>query len=414
VNKTLKLIKKYKIPAILVMLAVSSRLVGFVRNAFIAYYFGTTRTADVLQILLFPTDFVTAYLMNQTIITSLTIYFSRQSEKRNNIFTNIFHFYTIFLLFASILLAIVMLIMNPEIPWYYSVVSVLPGVFYGMAGIIQGYLNYNKKFLWSGAQELIAHLVLLSGVLVAFRLGVVWYVGIMILTGLVRVLVQLPDLRKTIGTKSWFKELFYTEKIFFEWNLLVYIGPLIFTFVLSGIPSFYVLRLLNNTGEGYVSAYNYSMKIIGLFNSIIVVPLTTYLIPTLERKIKEKKSIASINTFALATIGGLGVIAALIASIFPEWINTLIYARGDFNAESIWLTSEFLRYHAFAMVGYALMYYLLQITMLRNKPMQLMVSFIVGTVLIMALLIFLPFATYITVGVSFTIGVMGSVIILLF
>lgn len=413
-------LSKYWQPLALISLAATSKFIGFLRNAFIAYFFGASAQSDLLGILMFPTDFVTAYLINQTIITALTIFFSRdQSETgekavKREVFLRTFHFYRVILVIASVVLATVMILVYPNVPWQYSVLAAIPGVFYGMAGIIQSYLNYNRVFLWPGAQELIAHVMLLVGVIIAAKFGIYWYVVVMIVVGMLRILVMYPDLRRLLMGKPWIRELFGVQKVQFDWSLIAYISPILFTFVLSGVPGFLILHKLNLAGEGYISANNYANKIINLFNPIIVIPLTTYLIPTMQRWIEEKKSVVKVNTIAFILIGTGSLAFAALLALKPELLINIIYARGQFDHTALWLTSKFLKYQAFAVVGYALMYYLLQLALLYNKPKRLMASFIFGTLLIIALLYLLPFAPYVTVGLALTVGVVGSVMVLIF
>lgn len=409
----LQFLKKYWPPLALIFMAITSKFIGFLRNAFIAYYFGTSANSDLLGILLFPTDFITAYLINQTIITALTIFFSRDHAEKQQIFVRAFHFYRVLLIIASLVLLFVMLLLYPHVPWQYVVLAVTPGIFYGMAGIIQSYLNYNRVFFWPGAQELIAHLFLLLGVVYAATHGIYLYVLVMMATGILRILVMIPDLRRYLKGKSWITELFGIQKVHFEKELLIYIGPILLTFILSGTPGFLILDKLHASGEGYIAAYNYANKVIGLFNPIFVIPLTTYLIPTMQRWLEEKRSIERVNTIAFVLIGICSLSFAVVMAIWPEFLIKVIYARGNFDELALWLTSKFLRFQAFTVVGYALMYYLLQMTLLGNKAKRLILSYISGTIAILILLYLLPFAPYITVGISLTIGVLTSLLILI-
>jgi len=384
-TRVLDFFKKYWLPITLISLAITSKFIGFLRNAFIAYFFGASYTSDLLGILMFPTDFVLAYLINQTIITALTIFFSRDQSAKREVFLRTFHFYRVILTIASVVLAIVMIVVYPTVPWQYGVLAAIPGIFYGMAGIIQSYLNYNRVFIWPATQELIANLVLLFGVALAAKYGIYWYVVVMIAVGMLRILVMYPDLRRLLADKPWIRELFGIQKIKFEKELLIYIGPILFTFILSGLPGFLILHKLNAAGEGYIAAYNYANKIINLFNPIFVIPLTTYLIPTMQRWIEEKRSVVAVNTTAFLLLGSASFAFALVLVLWPDFLINAIYARGHFDHQALWLTSKFLRYQAFAVVGYALMYYLLQLTLLHNKPRRLMASFILGTLVIIGM-----------------------------
>lgn len=398
----------------LIALSVLSKFVGFLKNAFIAYYFGASQSSDLLGILMFPTDFVTSYLMNQTIITAITIFFAKhiESGERQEIFLRTYRFYQIFLSIGSAVLAVVMKLQYPEVPFLWCVLSALPGILYGMAGIMQSYLNYNREFLLPGIQELITSILLTFGVAAAAMWGVWAYPVVMIGTGIVRVLIQLPGMKTFLKNSGGVQSLFSIFPIRFEKELLMYVGPIIVTFIMSGVPGFAMLSILSKSGEGYIAAYNYANKIIGLFNPIVVIPLTTYLIPMMQRWSQEGKNVAKISLYTLTMIGILAVLFALILACWPEVLVRLIYARGSFDVAALALTSQFLKYQAFALVGYALMYYLLQVSLLKDQSKRLILSYIVGTIIILVLLYTLPFAAYITIGTALTVGVMASTVIL--
>jgi putative peptidoglycan lipid II flippase len=408
-TKLVEYLKKYWPALALIAMAVVSKFIGFLKNAFIAYYFGATGQADLFGILIWPTEFITAYLMNQTIITAITIYFSKIETDRGGVFWKTFYFYRTFLTIAAMVLAVIMAFSYPQVPWYICLFAAMPGILYGMAGIMQGYLNYNRVFFWPGAQELVASIVLTFGVALASKYGIWAYAYVQIFVGLVRVLIQLPDLRKFMKGKNVLRELFAMPKITMEWGLFKYVGPIIFTFILSGVPSFLMLRLLSTTGEGHIAANNYASKIINMFNPIIVIPFTTYLIPTLQRWLKEGRSIAKVNTLALTLIGTASLAFALLLAFAPTVLVKLIYARGAFESSALYLTSQYLKFQAFATVGYAIMYYLLQLSLLKEQSKRLMLSFTLGTIAIIALLFLLPFAPYVTIGVALTVGVFISV-----
>jgi putative peptidoglycan lipid II flippase len=309
-------------------------------------------------------------------------------------------------------LAVIMAFSYPQVPWYICALSAVPGVLYGMAGIMQGYLNYNRVFLWPGAQELFSSIVLTLGVVFAAKYGVWTYAVVQIVVGLARILIQLPDLKKFMKGRHVLPALFSFPKIHIEADLFRYVGPIIFTFVLSGVPGFVILKLLHSAGEGNIAAYNYANKIIGLFNPIVVIPLTTYLIPTMQRWLKEGRSVVKINTLAIWGVGIASLLFSVLLAIKPELLVALIYARGAFSTSALELTSLYLKYQGFAVVGYALMYYLLQLTLLRDQAKRLMLSYVIGTIAILLLLVFLPFAPYITIGLALTVGVTLSVVVL--
>ncbi len=401
-------------PAFALMgMAVLSKGVGFLKNTLIAYFFGASHQADLLGLLIFPTDFVTSFLVNNTIITALTIYFAKKENDKNEVFWRTFHFYRVVLIIAAVGLSISTIFTYPEIPWYLAVLSALPGVLYGLAGIIQSYLNYNRVFLWPGAQELLGNIFLLLGIVLAAKFGLGAYVVVLIGTGFLRIAVQIPNLR-TYLKKSGHKirDLLGWPQVTFEKSLLIFVGPLLFTFILSGIPGFLILHKLSTSGEGMIAAYNYANKIIGFFNPIFVIPITTYLIPTMQRRIQEGRQSNSLNTLALLFISVSSVSFALLMLFEPQLLISIIYAHGKFDTEALLLTSKFLQYQSFATVGYALMYYIVQLTLLGNKSKRLILSYIVGTIVIIASLYMLPFAPFVTVGIALTLGVFASIAVL--
>jgi peptidoglycan biosynthesis protein MviN/MurJ (putative lipid II flippase) len=119
-----------------------------------------------------------------------------------------------------------------------------------------------------------------------------------------------------------------------------------------------------------------------------------------------------INTLAIWGVGIASLLFSVLLAIKPELLVALIYARGAFSTSALELTSLYLKYQGFAVVGYALMYYLLQLTLLRDQAKRLMLSYVIGTIAILLLLVFLPFAPYITIGLALTVGVTLSVVVL--
>lgn len=406
--------KNLLVIGVLVFIAGVTKLVGFIRNAVLAYYFGTSHSADVFNLLLYPTELILSFVVNNTIITALTSFYGRSDIEKDKVFWKVVHFYEAALVIVAIIIVILMSFTYSGINPMYLIVGASAAVLYGIAGIIQSFLNYKLKFYSSAIQDLVAQVILIAGIIGAHYWGVGSFAFFMLAAGIIRILIQVPDLLKTLDIKNIWEKIL-PSAIPFDKEIMKYILPLVFSFFLSNIPSFIILAQLQRTGNGYIAAYNYAVKIITLFNPIVIIPFTTYVIPKLQNMLEksEEKIVNRIHTIALSIITIASIAAAAIFWNFSTPIAKLLYFRGSFGGDALALTSTMLQWLSFTVIGYAVMYYLLQLVLMHKQNRLVLICYIVGTTVAVFILFLNIEPIQTRVAMSLVFGTLTSIAILL-
>jgi putative peptidoglycan lipid II flippase len=399
---------------LLISVAILSKLFGFVRNAVLAYLFGTSSIADEYSLLLYPTELILSFVVNNTIITALVSLFGKEIEdKTKELFWRILHFYQIVLTAVTLVIVIIMAVLYSQLSLPLLILSGLSAILYGVSGIIQSYLHFKQKFYRASLQDLLSQIVLTIGIGVSSLYGMWWFGFALILSGIVRIMLLTPDLSRIIGKLSVMQ--FLPTKVENRKELLIGIFPLLLSFFLSNIPSFFLIFFFERGGDGLVAAYNYAIKITAMFNPIIIIPLTTYAIPKLLQLDKEKKyqdsQLYSLIIVALAFIGG--IIFSIFVWLFAEFITNILYARGSFDTSAVLLTTEMLKWYILPVTGYAVMYFLLQRVVLVGQNRIVLISYALGTLVTIAGLFF-PTPLIPRGAIALTVGTMTSIIVLIY
>ncbi|GEM_PF-2723776 len=411
-KQILRFFIKHKDIVILLLAAGLAKVFGFLRSAILANFYGTTVLADEINLLIYPTELVLSFVVNNTIITALVSYFSKNENTENSAFWKSIHFYEIILSILGVIIAIGMISFYPEIPSIWFIVAAGTAILYGISGIIQSYLNYRLLFISSSFQDTVSQVILSVGIILSAIMGYQYFIIFLPLSGLFRILIQLPSLFKALPMENVFS---IVKKIipyhFIDPSLFWFIIPLIIAFFVTNIPTFVIYYIFNTLGEGYISAYNYALKVTALFNPLLVIPITTYVIPILRSKY-QKISLLSREVFViLGSILMLSIIFALLTYIGADQITHLFYARGMFDSVALSQTVLILKILSFTIPGYSVMYMLLQIVILSDMKKLVLWSNIIGTIVATGILVFLPRDVQV-IGISLIFGTWTSILIL--
>ncbi|WKZ30186.1 MAG: lipid II flippase MurJ [Candidatus Dojkabacteria bacterium] len=399
---------------ILVSAAILSKLFGFIRNAVLAYLFGTTSVADEYNLLTYPTELILSFVVNNTIITALVSMFGNVDDsKTTSLFWKILHFYQMVLTGVTVGIILTMEILYSQLSLPLLMLSGFAAILYGMSGVIQSYLYYRQKFYRASLQDLFSQIILTVGIGISSMLGLQWFGLALIVSGLIRISLLIPDLKQLIGDIS-FRQ-FIPMKIESRKELFIGVLPLLLSFFMSNIPGFLLIFLFEREGIGFISAYNYALKVTAVFNPIFIIPLTTYAIPKLQQLEKKKQYTDSYlyGTLILLLATAGGIVFSFFVWLFAGTITQVLYARGSFDTNAITMTSEMLRWYVLPVPCYAAMYFLLQRIVLSGRNNLVLVAYIAGTIVTIVGFVF-PLPILQKGAVSLAIGTLVSILILFY
>lgn len=167
---------------------------------------------------------------------------------------------------------------------------------------------------------------------------------------------QLIILIPSVYKKGYRYKYVINLKDYYIKNMIYIAIPVIIGVSVNQINILIDRTLASNIAIGGISALNYASRLNNFMQSLFVMPLITAMYPMISKMAAEtnmyglKKSVSEaislINLFIIpATIG---------AMIFAEPVVKLLFGRGAFDVQAIFLTSKALFFYSIGMVGYGL------------------------------------------------------------
>ncbi|MGI6317353.1 MAG: murein biosynthesis integral membrane protein MurJ [Dethiobacteria bacterium] len=367
---------------IMIVFGIGGKLLGFIREMFIASKFGSGMETDTFFIALSATGLFTSFLTGSLSTTMIPVMSEVEAiggkiEKRRH---------TNNLLNITILISLAIVVLG----WFFSplIIKVLAYGFEGkqlalavtmmkigmpviifaaIVGIYRGYLQSELMFLESAAASFpfnftyIFFLIFLSGVF-----GIKGLMVTSVLAVGAQILIQLPGIKKTGYRYQFFLDIKdqYIKKIFYL------VLPVLVSVTINDLNTIVDRALASTLIEGSISALNYSNRLKSFILTIFISAIATVLFPMLSKEaVKEshdnfKKLIRKgFNVILLITIPAtIGMIS------LAKPIVSLAFERGAFDPVATQMTSVALLFYSLGLVGMAVrtlinrVYYSLQDT----------------------------------------------------
>ncbi|MDI6711216.1 MAG: murein biosynthesis integral membrane protein MurJ [Bacillota bacterium] len=321
--------------AVVVVITVVSKVLGFGREAALAAVFGASGATDaylvamIIPALLFGVVGSTITTVGIPLFAEY-IHDPRRRGELPGLLWSTFHGMLLFLGLAVV-------VAWPLAPWLVRVLApgfageqaeltvllvrvLLPAVvFMGLAGWAQGVLNAHQRFAAPAAVGIPYNVIIIAAVLAA---GGWWGIEGVAVATLVAIatqfLIQLPT----------FARLGLPYRPFFDWRhpglwrMLALAGPVIIGVGANQLNVIVDRMLASGLAEGSISALNYAQKALNLPVGLFAFPLVTVLYPSLSRH----SVVGDAAAFRETLVRGLSVLGFLM---IPMTVG-LIVLRADF------------------------------------------------------------------------------------
>ncbi len=339
-----------------------SRILGFFRDAGIAYYFGSSYITDAFFVAFRIPNSLRRLIGEGGFNASFVPIYTKAVEegKEKEFLSSVFTFYTLInlliavcgILFAEWIIKLLApgLIKNTET--YELAVLMLkllfPYVFFiGLYAFFMGILNvHGNFFIPAFAQGVFNAVFLLSLILFSEKLNELSLIAGVILGVIFQVLIHVPFLiKERISFKISFKILPETKLLF---KRLV---PAIGGFGVNQLSIFVDTFLASLIGPKTISYLYYANRIFQLPFGIISVGVANSLLSVLSRKGVNKKEEM---TNAIILVLTLTVPACTGMFILSEEIINVIYRRGEFSSQDALITSEVLKIYSLGLISFSL------------------------------------------------------------
>lgn len=355
--KIIKELKSSKTILIVICLLFIAKFLGFIKNIFLAKYYGTSIISDAYQMAIsIPVIILGIVLYSYQAFTKG--YYIAEKKGRENEYASSF---INFILLINIFIGIIILLFAKEIihifaPGFgseqlkYTKALINPIIFgtlfLGIANILSEYLRCKKSHVISQFTYLIINIIEIISIIFAFYINYIWLSYGYLIANFMYFLILAVICKK--------KGLKYNLKIFKK-DVLVFINilfPVFLSSIITDANSMFDKIFASYFGEGTVSTLSYATNI-KTVSLIIAAGFLYVLYPNISKTIVEKKYTSFNNKIKKGMIYILMfyIPLTLICILFSKQIVSLVYFRGAFGSESLIKTSNTLVMYFIGIAG---------------------------------------------------------------
>lgn len=329
-----------------------SKAFGFVRESIIAAYFGTGMEADAYTAA-YGTYYVPILLLGSCISSTLIpLYVDLRSNsglrEADRLASNTLN---LFAAFGLIVAAAMFIFAGPILSLLYHGFDVekhaltvelmrimLPGLGFAIAALVlSNILNAQERFMSAQLTGFpLSVCTIGAAVLFSGTYGVRAVAWGVFLTGLMQVLIQLPPLLKSYKYKWVFDPADPMIK-----KMLALAVPAILSMSATEINSLVDKSMASGLGTGSLSAMNYAFRLVSFVQGILVVPLMTVMFSRMSKRAayKDKQGVVKLFRECSEVVCAIVLPVTIIAAVLSRGVIRFAFMRGEFNEQSLMLTS---------------------------------------------------------------------------
>lgn len=356
-----------KTAVIIMIITILSKLLGFVREISLSYFFGANNITDAYLISLTIPMIIFSFIgtaLGTGFIPMYSEINTNMSEKKAIQFTN--NLINI-LIVISTLLILITLIFTPSIVKLFATgfkgetlqlavkftrISILGIFFSGLVYIFNSYLQIKNNFTIPALIGFPLNLVFIISIFIASKTNSVYLAIGSVVAFFSQLLFVLPFVFKK-GYKFDFVFDINDKHIL---NLVTIALPAILGVSVNQLNVLVDRTIASNITEGGITSLNYANRLNTFVFGLFVMSISTVLFPTISKMAAEKnydglkkslaESINIINLFVIPITVG--------AMIFSIPIVEMLFKRGAFDEKAVKMTSAALFYYSIGMIGYGL------------------------------------------------------------
>ncbi|MEG6585027.1 murein biosynthesis integral membrane protein MurJ [Dendrosporobacter sp. 1207_IL3150] len=356
-----------KTALILMVLTIVSKIVGFLRDVTLSYYYGTSGISDAYLISLTIPVTIFSFVGTGLAISYIPMYSRINREfniQRADRFTSsVINF---LLMICTLITFMGIIFAGPIVKLFasgfegetlnraiqFTQISIVAVYFYGIISIFKSYLQLKSSFVIPALAGIIPNLFVIFSIIISAKFDVIFLSIGTTIGVIIQLLYLIPFIRKE-GYKYSF--IFDTNDKYLK-EIMYLSLPVI---VGSSVDQINVLvdrTIASQIATGGISALNYANRLNLFIQGIFVASITTVIYPVISQMAAEK-NISGLKKTLAEAISGISLLvlpATVGAMIFAEPIVKLLFGRGAFDYHAIYMTSYALYFFSIGMVGFGL------------------------------------------------------------
>lgn len=371
---------------IVTLATVIGKLLGFGRETFMAAFFGTSYEADIYYVASVIPNILFAAIGMAITTGMVPLYIENRKKSPELANEQASVIATLFLLF-SIIITVICFIFAPQL-----VSLVAPGftdnpehmdlainltrimlpisVFLVLSSLAQGILNANKKFLAPALVTIPNNLIIiLSIVLFTSTYGIYGVTIGTLIGGVSQYLIQYPSLK---GNRLKINFNFKKHKEYIKKNVKLFL-PIIIAGVSVQFIEVFNRIFASSLDEGSISALNYSMKLLYLPLSVLLMSIITVLFPNLVESAKEDLNQFISNVWrGFMALSLVTIPIAIVMIIDAENLVSIVFERGVFTHDDTVKTAYSFVFYSAGLIFIATREYLVRCFLALDKSRIIM------------------------------------------
>lgn len=341
-----------------------SKVLGFAREVVLANFYGTGQYADVFLLTLNIPGLIVAVVGSAIATTYIPLYFETKEKKGDNEalkFTN--NILNICMIITAVI-AVLGLIFTKEfvqvfaggfegekfqLAVTFTKIMISGVLFLGISKIFSSYLQVNDNFVIPGLIGIPYNIIIIAAIIISTKTNItILAVGALIAMAS-QLLFQIPfACKKSFRYKTYLKIKDDTVKEMVKLVLPMLVG------VAVGQLNVFVDRALATTlSDGKLSALNYANKLNDFVMALFVTSVVTAIYPKLAKMSNSENNNGFVNTIVKSSNAITLVVLpiAIGAIVLAEPIVKILFQRGEFDANSTYMTAMALRFYAVGLLA---------------------------------------------------------------
>jgi putative peptidoglycan lipid II flippase len=360
-------IKLKKMAVIIMILTIGSKFFGFLRDITLSYFYGASNISDAFLVSQsIPMSFL-EFLGLGLLAGYIPIYNTietKQGMEKSNAFTN--KIASLVLLISTVLVLLGLVFTESivkifamgfegetlELAVVFTRVSIFGIYFISIGYVFIGYLQVKSKFIIPTLIGYPLNVVMIISIAVSFWTNNIFLAVGSLLAAFSQLFILIP-----FSYKEGFRFKFTMDfKDDYVKQLFRLSAPMVIGISVNQFNILVDKTLASQIVEGGISALNYASRLNSFVQGIFVLSITTVMYPMISKMVANE-DMKGLRQTLLEAIGGTSILIIPVtigASIFSEYIVTLLFGRGAFSHEAILMTSTALAFYSIGMIGFGL------------------------------------------------------------
>jgi putative peptidoglycan lipid II flippase len=356
-----------KATTILIFVTLLAAIFGFFKDIILANYFGSSFITDVYIISMTIPALILAFFTEAVKSSYIPKYLQIQNEyteEQAKLFTSklINSILIIFVILVGFIILfteqIVILFasgfdeMSLELAIAFTRISIFSIFFMGILSVLNSYLHLKGNFFIPMFSMIPYHLSIIISIILAAKISILYLPFGFLIASIIQLIISVPFVYKY--KFKYIPNIKAYDKNVKEFAILIL--PIFLSVAINDINKIIDRTMASNLVIGGISALNYSGKLNSFIQSVIAISIATVAFPTMSKYFTEK-NVRKFNenvTNSVILVFFLLIPISLGSIFYSSDIITLLYGRGEFDSQAIYMTSQSLKFYSVGILFFGL------------------------------------------------------------